>query len=152
MDKKESDKLEKAATKLLKKAEKEVVDKSPRKKAKLEGKYNYRRKAITNALEKEGKMRGDMTEQITLAARTGALCSLIWDELSEMDKILITESSREGDARLKINPLISTYIIVEAAHRRNLRALKMNKELENKDNPEPKEEDDALTNMLKDDD
>ena len=137
----EAKKLEAEATRLINKSYREQWQK----------KYKYKRSWLYKVMKKSGKYKPENSEQLTLAARTAVLCDRIWLELSDEEKMLITEKSREGDERQKVTPLLDAYLKTEAAHRRNLRALKMNKELESKDEPQDPEEDDPLRKLMEDD-
>lgn len=116
-----------------------------------QSKYKNKRTWLYRVLKKSGKYKPEMTEQLTLASRTAVLCDRIWTELSEEEKMMITEKSREGFDRARVTPLLDAYLKAEAAHRRNLRALKMNKEMESKDMPQENEEDDPLRKLMEDD-
>lgn len=148
---KQKSKLEAEADRLLKKAGKEQAAKQ-RTAGSLDAKYDYKRRALKQALVKSGKWAEEMGEQLTLTARTGAICSKIWAELSKEEKMIVKETSREGNERVKTNPLLGIYLTVEAAHRKNLRALKLNKEKEANDIPTPPEdENDPLSKLMSDD-
>lgn len=138
----EQKKLEAEATRLIKESYREQWQK----------RYKNKRSWLYKVLKKSDKYKPEMTEQLTLAARTAVICDRIWLELSEEEKMLIEEKSREGDKRLKVTPLLDAYLKAEAAHRRNLRALKMNKEMESKDAPQENEGDDPLRKLMEDDD
>lgn len=151
---KNKDELEKEADRLLRKAESK--ERSPEKqshKNKLASKYDYQRRMLKKMLTESGKWSEDMRAQLVLAARTGALCSEIWEALEQEDKLTIEEKSREGETRKKVNPLVSMYLTVDAAYRRNLRALKLNREKEANDPPHDTDEDkDALARVMSDED
>lgn len=144
-------KLEAQADRLLKKAGTAKKEKNSTA-GSLDAKYDYKRRALKQALVKSGKWAEEMSEQLTLTARTGAICSKIWAELSQEEKMIVKETSREGNDRVKVNPLLGIYLTVEAAHRKNLRALKLNKEKEANDPPvTPEDENDPLSKLMSDD-
>lgn len=149
---KQKSKLEAEADRMLKKAAKAQEAAKTRTAGTLDAKYDYKRRALKQALVKSGKWSDEMGEQLTLTARTGAICSKIWAELTHEEKMTLKETSREGNERVKANPLLGIYMTVEAAHRKNLRALKLNKEKEANDIPQqPEDENDPLSKLMSDD-
>ena len=98
-----------------------------------------------------GKYKKEMTKQVELTATTLLIFRKICDEILEKDaQPIIEEKSREGDFRKKENPIYTMYREFARELRHDLRALKMNQELERKGTEEEHgEEKSALVALMK---
>ena len=114
---------------------------------KLEIMIRYLRKV----LKTEGLYRPEMSQQVELTASTLLVFRKIRDAaLDEIEKATIKETSREGDTRIKNNPIFFLYKEMADLLRRDLRALNMNKELtKGKTDKINDEEEDALTLLMR---
>jgi hypothetical protein len=114
---------------------------------KLEMMIRYLRKV----LKTEGLYRPEMSQQVELTASTLLVFRKIRDAaLDELEKATIKETSREGDTRIKNNPIFFLYKEMADLLRRDLRALNMNKELtKGKTDKINDEEEDALTLLMR---
>ena len=93
---------------------------------KLEMMIRYLRKVLKD----EGLYRKEMSQQVELTASTLLVFRKVRDAaLDEIEKATIKETSREGDTRIKNNPIFFLYKEMADLLRRDLRALNMNKEL-----------------------
>ena len=106
---------------------------------------------LRKVLKEEGIYRKEMSQQVELTASTLLVFRKVRDVvLSECEKVVITETSREGDNRMKNNPIFFLYKEMADLLRRDLRALNMNKELtKGKDDKNNEEEDDALAMLMR---
>ena len=114
---------------------------------KLEVMIRYLRKV----LKTEGLYRPEMSQQVELTASTLLVFRKVRDEaLDEIEKATIKETSREGDTRIKNNPIFFLYKEMADLLRRDLRALNMNKELtKGKTDKINDEEEDALALLMR---
>ena len=114
---------------------------------KLEMMIRYRRKVLKD----EGLYRKEMSQQVELTASTLLVFRKVRDEaLNEIEKATIKETSREGDTRIKNNPIFFLYKEMADLLRRDLRALNMNKELtKGKTDKINDEEEDALALLMR---
>lgn len=87
-------------------------------------------RTMRQTLTKAGLYRPEMARQVELTASTLMVFRVVRDVVIRLgEDVTIKETSREGDARIKNNPVIYQYIQVADLLQRNLRALNMNKEL-----------------------
>ena len=114
---------------------------------KLEMMIRYLRKVLKD----EGLYRKEMSQQVELTASTLLVFRKIRDAaLDELEKATIKETSREGDTRIKNNPIFFLYKEMADLLRRDLRALNMNKELtKGKTDKINDEEEDALALLMR---
>ena len=114
---------------------------------KLEMMIRYLRKVLKD----EGLYRKEMSQQVELTASTLLVFRKVRDEaLDEIEKATIKETSREGDTRIKNNPIFFLYKEMADLLRRDLRALNMNKELtKGKTDKINDEEEDALALLMR---
>jgi len=106
---------------------------------------------IRRILMNAGKYKKEMTKQVELTATTLLIFRKICDEILEKDAPpIIEEKSREGDCRKKENPIYTMYREFARELRHDLRALKMNQELERKGTEDEQgEEKSALVALMK---
>lgn len=106
---------------------------------------------LRKVLKTEGLYRPEMSQQVELTASTLLVFRKIRDAaLDELEKATIKETSREGDTRIKNNPIFFLYKEMADLLRRDLRALNMNKELtKGKTDKINDEEEDALTLLMR---
>ena len=114
---------------------------------KLEMMIRYLRKVLKD----EGLYRKEMSQQVELTASTLLVFRKIRDAaLDEIEKATIKETSREGDTRIKNNPIFFLYKEMADLLRRDLRDLNMNKELtKGKTDKINDEEEDALALLMR---
>ena len=114
---------------------------------KLEMMIRYLRKILKD----EGIYRKEMSQQVELTASTFLVFRKVRDVvLSDNESALIIETSREGDKRVKNNPVFFLYKEMADLLRRDLRALNMNKELtKGKEDLKTDDEDDALAVLMR---
>ena len=114
---------------------------------KLEMMIRYLRKILKD----EGIYRKEMSQQVELTASTLLVFRKVRDVvLSDNESALIIETSREGDKRVKNNPVFFLYKEMADLLRRDLRALNMNKELtKGKEDLKTDDEDDALAVLMR---
>ena len=114
---------------------------------KLEMMIRYLRKILKD----EGIYRKEMSQQVELTASTLLVFRKVRDVvLSDNESALIIETSREGDKRVKNNPVFFMYKEMADLLRRDLRALNMNKELtKGKEDLKTDDEDDALAVLMR---
>ena len=129
------------------KVSKEKVDSGKTPEKTLDGLIRTMRQTLT----KEGLYRPEMARQVELTASTLMVFRVVRDVAIRLNQdVTIKETSREGDARIKNNPVIYQYIQVADLLQRNLRALNMNKELtRGKDDKVNESEDDPLALLMK---
>ena len=129
------------------KVSKEKVDSGKTPEKTLDGLIRTMRQTLT----KEGLYRPEMARQVELTASTLMVFRVVRDVAIRLNQdVTIKETSREGDARIKNNPVIYRYIQVADLLQRNLRALNMNKELtRGKDEKVNESEDDPLALLMK---
>ena len=90
---------------------------------------NSWRTYIRRLLNEDGSYKKKYTYQVALAAQSMKLlqeCYLEIMRLPEGERFSRSEVSREGNARKAANPLVLTYIRLDAMCRANLRALGLN--------------------------
>lgn len=106
---------------------------------------------LRKVLKAEGLYRPEMSQQVELTASTLLVFRKIRDAaLDELEKATVKETSREGDMRIKNNPIFFLYKEMADLLRRDLRALNMNKELtKGKTDKINDEEEDALTLLMR---
>ena len=106
---------------------------------------------LRKVLKTEGLYRPEMSQQVELTASTLLVFRKILDAaVDELEKATIKETSREGDTRIKNNPIFFLYKEMADLLRRDLRALNMNKELtKGKTDKINDEEEDALTLLMR---
>ncbi len=104
---------------------------------------------IRRLLQEQNKYRKELTYQIEMAASVVLVWRKIRNEvLCEDFKMVLTEKSREGDFRMKTNPLLQIFAQVSDLNRRNLKALGMNKEL-HLDDPGDQDKDDPMQSLMR---
>ncbi len=113
----------------------------------LDGLIRTLRKTLVN----EGMYKPEMARQVELTAST----LLLWRKVRDMamregEDATVTEMSREGDKRVKNNPIFYLYKEYADLLQRNLRALNMNKELtKGKDDTAGGGADDPLAQLMR---
>lgn len=120
--------------------------------ANLEKRLESLKTYIRRVLQKSGKYRSEMTQQVELTATTLLIFRKIRSEIMENDSPpIIEEKSREGDLRKKENPIYTMYRDFANLLRRDLRALKMNQELarSSKEDEETGEDKGVLVTLMK---
>lgn len=88
------------------------------------------RRTIRKLLNEQGKYRKELTYQVEVAASTLMAWRKVRDEAITVQRIVLRETSREGDERWKAHPIFEMYAKMTDVLRRDLRALQMNKERE----------------------
>lgn len=88
------------------------------------------RRTIRKLLNEQGKYRKELTYQVEVAASTLLAWRKVRDEAITVKRIVLKETSREGDERWKAHPIFEMYAKMTDVLRRDLRALQMNKERE----------------------
>ena len=88
------------------------------------------RRTIRKLLNEQGKYRKELTYQVEVAASTLLAWRKVRDEAISIQRIVLRETSREGDERWKAHPIFEMYAKMTDVLRRDLRALQMNKERE----------------------
>lgn len=88
------------------------------------------RRTIRKLLNEQGKYRKELTYQVEVAASTLLAWRKVRDEAITVQRIVLRETSREGDERWKAHPIFEMYAKMTDVLRRDLRALQMNKERE----------------------
>lgn len=113
----------------------------------LDGLIRTLRKTLVN----EGMYKPEMARQVELTASTLMLWRKVRDmAMREGEDATVTEMSREGDKRVKNNPIFYLYKEYADLLQRNLRALNMNKELtKGKDDKADGGEDDPLAKLMR---
>ena len=87
-------------------------------------------RTLRQTLTKENLYRPEMARQVELTASTLMVFRKVRDAvIQECESVTIKETSREGDGRIKNNPMFFLYKEMADLLQRNLRALNMNKEL-----------------------
>lgn len=107
-------------------------------------------RALRATLVKEGLYKPEMARQVELTASTLMVFRKVRDVVLNIgESVSIEEKSREGDARIKNNPIFFLYKEMADLLQRNLRALNMNKELtKGKDDKINEAEDDPLAKLM----
>ena len=108
-------------------------------------------RTLRQTLKDEGLYHPEMARQVELTASTLMLFRKVREvAMSEAEKVTIKETSREGDGRIKNNPIFFLYKEYADLLQRNLRALNMNKELtKGKDDKVNDSEDDPLAMLMR---
>ena len=108
-------------------------------------------RTLRQTLKDENLYRPEMARQVELTASTLMVFRVVRDVAIRLgEDVTIEETSREGDARIKNNPVIYQYIQVADLLQRNLRALNMNKELtKGRDDKVNDDEADPLALLMK---
>ena len=108
-------------------------------------------RTLRQTLTKENLYRPEMARQVELTASTLMVFRKVRDAvIQECESVTIKETSREGDGRIKNNPMFFLYKEMADLLQRNLRALNMNKELtKGRDDKVNDEEDDPLALLMK---
>ena len=109
-------------------------------------------RTMRQTLTKEGLYRPVMARQVELTATTLMMFRIVRDVAIRLgEDVTIKETSREGDERIKNNPIVFQYIEMANTLRKDLRALNMNKELtKGRDDKVNDDDDDPLALMMKD--
>lgn len=110
----------------------------------LTSKVMGRKKYMMEVLKKTGKYTADLAQQVDIAARLYIRLRVYEEQMSSPDyEVLIKELSREGNERLSVNPLESTYRLCLEQYQSALRALGMNV-----DSKERKQQTDAFSDFM----
>lgn len=103
-----------------------------------------RKKYMMEVLKKAGKYTADLAQQVDIAARLYVRLRVYEEQMASPDyEVLIKELSREGNERLSVNPLESTYRQCLDQYQSALRALGMNV-----DSKERKQQNDAFSDFM----
>ena len=108
-------------------------------------------RTLRQTLTKENLYRPEMARQVELTASTLMVFRKVRDAvIQECENVTIKETSREGDGRIKNNPMFFLYKEMADLLQRNLRALNMNKELtKGRDDKVNDDEADPLALLMK---
>ena len=108
-------------------------------------------RTLRQTLTKENLYRPEMARQVELTASTLMVWRKVRDAvIQECERVTIKETSREGDGRIKNNPMFFLYKEMADLLQRNLRALNMNKELtKGRDDKMNDSDDDPLALLMK---
>ena len=108
-------------------------------------------RTLRQTLTKENLYRPEMARQVELTASTLMVFRKVRDAvIQECESVTIKETSREGDRRIKNNPMFFLYKEMADLLQRNLRALNMNKELtKGRDDKVNDDEADPLASLMK---
>ena len=109
-------------------------------------------RTLRATLTKEGLYKPEMARQVELTASTLMVFRKVRDVVLRVEETAtVKETSREGDARVKNNPVFFLYKEMADLLQRNLRALNMNKELtKGKDDVKADNDVDPLALLMKD--
>lgn len=109
-------------------------------------------RTLRQTLTKADIYRPEMARQVELTASTLMVFRKVRDAvLHELETVTVKETSREGDPRIKNNPVFFLYKEMADLLQRNLRALNMNKELtKGKDDKQTENDVDPLALLMKD--
>lgn len=109
-------------------------------------------RTLRQTLKDENLYRPEMARQVELTASTLMVFRKVRDAvIQECATVTIKETSREGDGRIKNNPMFFLYKEMADLLQRNLRALNMNKELtKGRDDKVNDDDDDPLALLMKD--
>ena len=109
-------------------------------------------RTLRQTLKDENLYRPEMARQVELTASTLMVWRKVRDAvIQECERVTIKETSREGDGRIKNNPMFFLYKEMADLLQRNLRALNMNKELtKGRDDKVNDDDDDPLALLMKD--
>lgn len=115
----------------------------------LEKKLENLKTYIRRVLQQTDNYRKEMTHQVEVTASTLLIFRKIRDEIFLNDeKPTVIEKSRENEDRIKENPLYNLYAKYDDLLRRDLRALKMNQEL-NRGRDEKGKDDEEANDPIK---
>ena len=108
-------------------------------------------RTLRQTLKDENLYRPEMARQVELTASTLMVWRKVRDAvIKECERVTIKETSREGDGRIKNNPMFFLYKEMADLLQRNLRALNMNKELtKGRDDKMNDSDDDPLALLMK---
>ena len=108
-------------------------------------------RTLRQTLTKADIYRPEMARQVELTASTLMVFRKVRDAvLHELEAVTVKETSREGDSRIKNNPVFFLYKEMADLLQRNLRALNMNKELtKGRDDKVNDDEADPLALLMK---
>ena len=108
-------------------------------------------RTLRQTLTKAELYKPEMARQVELTASTLMVFRKVRDLIiCENETVMIKETSREGDSRIKTNPVFFLYKEMADLLQRNLRALNMNKELtKGKDDKVNENEDDPLAILMR---
>lgn len=110
----------------------------------LTSKVMRRKKYMMDVLKRAGKYTADLAQQVDIAARLYIRLRVYEEQMASPDyEVLIKELSREGNERLSVNPLESTYRLCLEQYQSALRALGMNV-----DSKERKQQTDAFSDFM----
>ena len=109
-------------------------------------------RTLRQTLTKADIYRPEMARQVELTASTLMVFRKVRDQvLHELETVTVKETSREGDLRVKNNPVFFLYKEMADLLQRNLRALNMNKELtKGKDDKQAESDVDPLALLMRD--
>ena len=109
-------------------------------------------RTLRQTLTKADIYRPEMARQVELTASTLMVFRKVRDQvLHELETVTVRETSREGDLRVKNNPVFFLYKEMADLLQRNLRALNMNKELtKGKDDQKTDNDVDPLALLMRD--
>lgn len=109
-------------------------------------------RTLRQTLTKADIYRPEMARQVELTASTLMVFRKVRDAvLHELEAVTVKETSREGDPRIKNNPVFFLYKEMADLLQRNLRALNMNKELtKGKDDKQIENDVDPLALLMRD--
>ena len=108
-------------------------------------------RTLRQTLTKADIYRPEMARQVELTASTLMVFRKVRDAvLHELEAVTVKETSREGDSRIKNNPVFFMYKEMADLLQRNLRALNMNKELtKGKDDKQTENDVDPLALLMR---
>ena len=108
-------------------------------------------RTLRQTLTKADIYRPEMARQVELTASTLMVFRKVREAvLHELEAVTVKETSREGDSRIKNNPVFFLYKEMADLLQRNLRALNMNKELtKGKDDKQTENDVDPLALLMK---
>lgn len=109
-------------------------------------------RTLRQTLTKEGLYKPEMARQVELTASTLMVFRKVRDVVLRVEETAtVKETSREGDSRIKNNPVFFLYKEMADLLQRNLRALNMNKELtKGKDDKQTETDVDPLALLMRD--
>ena len=109
-------------------------------------------RTLRQTLTKADIYRPEMARQVELTASTLMVFRKVRDQvLHELETVTVKETSREGDLRVKNNPVFFLYKEMADLLQRNLRALNMNKELtKGKDDKQTETDVDPMALLMRD--
>ena len=108
-------------------------------------------RTLRQTLTKADIYRPEMARQVELTASTLMVFRKVRDAvLHELEAVTVKETSREGDSRIKNNPVFFLYKEMADLLQRNLRALNMNKELTKGNDKQTENDVDPLALLMRD--